>query len=184
MNNKTSSIPTMRYVKVNTNFTHAEPCGWQDAEWVQTVAIPDRAWGLNVVFRQGGMMYRNLPPHAIAFGPAPMPLNWTLDQAQLWNCYGSQYEHMECDHLADCRVKAMVRGEIFGGRYLFQTSFIGDSYSLHPEQDKTFFWIQLDNERLTVLPTNKVVFVDASFIDNIETLPKLKLQNDIYRCNE
>jgi hypothetical protein len=78
----------------------------------------------------------------------------------------------------------MVRGEIFGGRYLFQTSFIGDSYSLHPEQDKTFFWIQLDNERLTVLPTNKVVFVDASFIDNIETLPKLKLQNDIYRCNE
>jgi len=69
------------------------------------------------------------------------------------------------------------------GRYLFQTSFIDDSYSLQPEQDKTFFWIRLDNDRLTILPTNKTTFIDASFI-NEGSVDRLKLQTEIYRCEE
>lgn len=181
MNTKTSSIPLLQYVLVDTRFTHEEPIGFQEAEWVQTVAIPDRAWGLNIIFRKGGMMYRNLPPHAISFGNLTLP--WTLDQAQLWNCYGSQYEHLDCDHLGDCRVVARIHNQLYAGRYLFQTSFIGDSYSMNPEQDKTFFWIRLENDRLTIQPSNRVVFHDPSFIENAE-IPKLKLQEDIYRCLE
>jgi hypothetical protein len=79
---------------------------------------------------------------------------------------------------------ANVRGEWIKGRYLFQTSFIDDSYSLQPEQDKTFFWIRLDNDRLTILPTNKVTFIDASFVDTTKPLEWLKLQTEIYRCDE
>lgn len=182
MNNKTSSIPLMQYIWVDTRYTHEEPIGFQEAEWVQTVAIPDRAWGLNVVFRKGGMMYRNLPPHAIAFDANPKK-GWLLDYAQLWNCYGSQYEHLDCDHLGDSRVQVKVCNEIMGGKYLFQTSFIGDSYSMTPEQDKTFIWVQLFNGRLTIQPTNRVTFFDPSFIDCTD-IPKLKLQDTIYRCSE
>ena len=172
----------MQYIWVDTRFTHEEPIGFQEAEWVQTVAIPDRAWGLNVVFRSGGMMYRNLPPHAIAFDICP-ERKWDLDSAQLWNCYGMQYEHMDCDHLGDSQVRVKVRNEIISGRYLFQTSFIGDSYSMTPEQDKTFMWVQLFNGRLTIQPTNRVTFFDPSFIE-FSDIPKLKLQDIIYRCSE
>jgi hypothetical protein len=182
MKHKTSSIPLLQYILVDTRFTHEEPIGFQEAEWVQTVAIPDRAWGLNVVFRRGGAMYRNIPPHAISFGNQSLP--WSLNQSQLWNCYGYQHEHMVCDHLGDSEVMANVRGEWIKGRYLFQTSFIDDSYSLQPEQDKTFFWIRLDNDRLTILPTNKVTFIDASFVDTTKPLEWLKLQTEIYRCDE
>jgi hypothetical protein len=181
MKNKTSSIPLMQYIWVDTRFTHEEPIGFQEAEWVQTVAIPDRAWGLNVIFRKGGAMYRNLPPHAIAFSENPP--DWTLNDAQLWNCYGYQYEHMVCDHLGDSQVMANTDDDWHQGRYLFQTSFIDDSYSLQPEQDKTFFWIRLDDDRLTILPTNKTTFIDPSFI--IEgSVDRLKLQTEIYRCDE
>jgi hypothetical protein len=182
VNTKTSSIPLLQYVLVDTRFTHEEPIGFQEAEWVQTVAIPDRAWGLNVIFRKGGMMYRNLPPHAISF-PCDKPEAWTLGLAQMWNCYGNQYEHLDCDHLGDCRVIAKMHKDFYAGTYLFQTSFIGDSYSMTPEQDKTFFWIRLDNHRLTIQPSNRVVFRDPSFIESAE-IPKLKLQEDIYRCIE
>lgn len=182
MNNKTSSIPLLQYLWVDTRFTHQKPIGFQEAEWVQTVAIPDRAWGLNVVFRNGGMMYRNLPPHAIAFDKSP-DKEWYLDYAQLWNCYGYQYENMACQHLSGSIVKVKINNEILSGEYIFQTSFIGDSYSMTPEQDKTFFWIKLFNQRLTIQPTNRVTFIDPSFIENGE-IPKLKLQNQIYRCLE
>lgn len=126
-------------------------------------------------------MYRNLPPHAIAF--CDNPTDWTINDAQIWNCYGYQYEHMVCDHLGDSRVMAITDDYLIQGRYLFQTSFIDDSYSLQPEQDKTFFWIRLDNDRIAILPTNKVTFIDASFI-NDALVDRLKLQTEIYRCEE
>ena len=181
MNNKTSSIPELKVVWVDTRFTHEKPIGFQEALWVQTTATPDRAWGITVVFRKGGMMYRNLPPHAISFGNQTLP--WTLNKAQLWNCYGYQYEHMVCEHLSDSQVEVMIYDDLFSGEYLFQTSFIGDSYSLQPEQDKTFIWVKLENNRLTIQPTNRVTFRDSSFI--IEgVIPRLKLQTEIYRCSE
>jgi len=55
---------------------------------------------------------------------------------------------------------------------------------MSPDQDKTFFWIRLDNNRLTIQPTNRVVFRDSSFIIPVQTIPRLKLQTDIYRCLE
>lgn len=183
MNNKTSSIPELKVVWVDTRFTHDEPVGFQEALWVQTTATPDRSWGVTVVFRNGGMMYRNLPPHAVAFDPNDHQQCWFLDHAQLWNCYGYQYEHMVCQHLADSQVRVKIGKEIFGGHYLFQTSFIKDSYSLQPEQDKTFIWVRLYNNRLTIQPTNRVTFRDASFIID-DIIPKLKLQTEIYRCSE
>jgi hypothetical protein len=46
--------------------------------------------------------------------------------------------------------------------------------------DKEFIFIKLDNGRLTIQPTNKVLFIDSSFITPM--IPKLKLQEQIYSC--
>jgi hypothetical protein len=183
MNNKTSSIPQMYYIWVDTQFTHEEPCGFVEAQWIQTVATPDRAWGINVVFRDGGMCYRNIPPHAISFIENNKE-HWSINKAQLWNCYGYQYEHLQCEHLDQARCIVNICNKQIAGTYLFQTGFIGDSYSLCPEQDKTFFWIRLDNGRLTVQPTNRVRFHDASFQLPSATPARLKLQSEIYRCHQ
>jgi hypothetical protein len=50
------------------------------------------------------------------------------------------------------------------------------------EQDKEFIFVQLDNGRLTIQPTNKVAFIDPSFI--LPDLPKLKTQTITYSCEE
>jgi hypothetical protein len=55
-----------------------------------------------------------------------------------------------------------------------------DGWSDAPEQDKEFIFLQLDYGRLTIQPTNRVTFIDRSFIT--DTLPKLKLQTEIYSC--
>jgi hypothetical protein len=51
-----------------------------------------------------------------------------------------------------------------------------------PEQDKEFFFIRLDNDRLTIQPTNRVAFVDKSFIVYDIKMPKLKQNNQVFTC--
>lgn len=114
MNNKTSSIPELKVVWVDTRFTHEEPIGFQEALWVQTTATPDRAWGITVVFRKGGMMYRNLPPHAIAFDMTNHETCWFIDNAQLWNCYVNSPEsalRCPCFIFAFMRYHSLPKGD-------------------------------------------------------------------------
>ena len=47
-----------------------------------------------------GAVYRNLPPHAVAFSDSPDPL-WTLQQAQVWDCYGTEFDVIKYVYLAD-----------------------------------------------------------------------------------
>lgn len=74
------------------------------------------------------------------------------------------------------------------GHYLFTVAPINDGFSNQPEQNKELFFIQLDNGRLTVQPTNCFKFEDVSFTDKFKhslDLPKgLKAQNQIYRVDE
>jgi hypothetical protein len=89
---------------------------------------------------------------------------------------------LENDHLSGLRVSVLIDGKIYGGEYLFSAAHILDGYSMTPEQDKEFFFIRLDNNRLTIQPTNRVAFVDRSFIVSDIPMPKLKLNNQIFTC--
>jgi hypothetical protein len=77
-------------------------------------------------------------------------------------------------------VTTKVGPNILSGTYLFSTAHLNDGWSDSPDQDKEFIFIELNNGRLTIQPTNKVAFQDNSY--TLPTLPKLKLQETIYSC--
>ena len=176
---KIAHIPRQQYVWVDSRFTHVEPCGWVEAIWVGVTSIPARAWGINVLLRDGGALYRNLPPHAISF--SQKVVFWRLQEAQLWDCYAFNFTLLENDNLSGLRVSAMLKTGKYTGEYLFSAAHIDDAYSMTPEQDKEFLFIRLENARLTIQPTNRVAFIDRSFIINSE-MPKLKLTTETYSC--
>ena len=86
-------LPRHRYVLVDSVFTHTTPCGFVPAVWFGLVSNAGRAWGCTVML-ESGAVYRALPPHAIAFTEYPTP-NWTIQDAQTWDCYGTGFSTIE-----------------------------------------------------------------------------------------
>lgn len=148
--------------------------------WVGLTSIPGRMWGLNVIFREGGMLYRGIPPQAICFERSD--LLWLATDSQLWDCYSYHFTIIENPILKGMRMTAKIRNEIHYGTYLFEATHLDEGWSNCPEQDKTFYFIQLDNGRLTIQPTNRITFIDGSFIKNTCELPTLKLSSTINSC--
>lgn len=167
-----------RYVFVDSSFTHREAVGFIPAVWYGLVSYPGRAWGCTVLL-ESGAIYRNLPPHAIGFNRNPA--KWGVRQAQTWDCYGWDWTYVEYEYLRglDCRVRA--DGRDYDGQYMFSVSPVGDRFSAAPDQSKEFTFVELDNGRLTVQPTNHIVFRERSFTGPDLVFPSgLKRQSEIY----
>ena len=180
MHSFTGPIPRHRYIWIDSAFTHREPIGFIPAVWFALASWPGRAWGCTVVL-ENGACYRNLPPHALAFAPDPDP-EWTIEDAQRWDCYGWQWAANAYPYLDSQRVIARHRGTFEApGDYLFSVAPADDGFSAEPGQNKEFTFIALDNGRLTIQPTDYVLFADKSF-----TTPEwptgIKRQRDIYSC--
>ena len=182
---KIAPLPRHLYCWVDSRFTHQKPVGFVEAMWVGLTSIPTRTWGISVLLRDGGMLYRNLPPHAIHFQHEQQkklkPVTWTIHQAQLWDCYSYHFTLLRNDHLC-LSLRAKVGDDVLSGEYLFSAAHLLDGYSDSPDQDKEFIFSKLDNGRLAILPTNRVVFRDSSFILPTYPLPRLKLSETIYSC--
>jgi hypothetical protein len=173
-------IPRHHYIWVDTYFTHKEPVGFVPAVWFGLVSYPGRMWGLNVML-ESGAIYRNVPPHGIAFSEEPAN-EWYAHRAQTWDCYGEDWSALEYKYLSGLKCVALSCGQRFLGEYLFTAVPIGDGFSAYPEQAKEFTFIKTDGDRLTIQPTNHVVFEEVSFTKHKMEFPKgLKRQTDIYR---
>ena len=180
MNCQIGSLPRHQYVWVDSSFTHEEPCGFVPAVWFGLVSIPGRMWGCNVMF-ESGAVYRSVPPHALSFSPTPH-LDWRPDDAQLWDCYGYDWHATEYTYLRGMQCDALIKNSEHLGTYLFTAAPIGDGFSDAPEQAKEFMFIRLYNDRLTIQPTNRVLFEDRSFTNASRGVPRLRLQSEIYSC--
>lgn len=178
MYSRIGSIPRHRYVLVDSSFTHEEPCGFVPVVWFGLVAIPGRVWGLNLML-ESGAVYRNVPPQAIAFRETPEPI-WGEQDAQLWDCYGSDWSVHEYTYLHNLRCQAHLGSRYYPGIYLFTVAPMNDGFSETPEQNKEFMFLELDNGRLTIQPTNKVIFEDRSFTKG--EVPNLKVQTKWWSC--
>lgn len=179
---KIGALQTHRYIWVDSAYTHEEPVGLVEAMWVGLTSIPGRAWGINVILRDGGALYRNIPPHAVAFTREPEH-DWIICEAQLWDCYSYDFTVLQNPIMRGMEVSVRLKsGVISHGQYLFSTAHLHDGWSDAPEQDKEFIFVQLDSGRLTIQPTNRVRFIDHSF--TTEELPRLKLQETIYSCEQ
>ena len=121
-------------------------------------------------------------PFAITIRERPEP-EWTPQDAQTWDCYGADFSPIEYRYLAglDCKVKA--NGKEHEGEYLFTVAPVGDGFSAYPEQAKEFSFVRLDNGRLTVQPTNHLVFRERSFTGDELEFPKgLRRQTEIWQA--
>ena len=179
-------LPRHQYIWVDSAFTHNKPCGFVPAVWYGLVSLRGRVWGCTVML-ESGAIYRNLPPHAIAFSATPG--EWSLKDSQRWDCYGERFSVIEYNFLHSLEVKAHCNegadSKSILGEYLFNVGPIKDGFSMYPEQAKEFSFIKLDNGRLTIQPTNHLVFRERSFTKNDEMIPPLrdlKRQMDVYSC--
>lgn len=186
-NTVSGSLPRHLYVWVDSEFTHKEPIGLIPAVWFGLVSIHGRMWGCTVML-ESGAIYRNLPPHAIAFDSKAEP-GWSAQYAQTWDCYGTDWSACEYPYLSGltCVAKPKVeddRGQPFIlGEYLFSVTPVGDGFSAEPEQAKEFSFIMLLNGRLTIQPTDRVVFQEKSFTNGALEFPTgLKRQENIWSC--
>jgi hypothetical protein len=186
MNTLVGQLPRHLYVFVDSSFTHREPRGFVPAVWFGLVSFPGRVWGCTVLL-DSGAVYRNLPPHALAFSAEP-ELNWFVEDAQTWDCYGRGFSCIEYSYLANIiRCKARLKnGRLVDGDYLFTAAPMGDGFSAYPEQAKEFSFVRLDNDRLTIQPTNNLIFEDRSFTVNpgMEFPKGLKRQTETYTCED
>jgi len=155
------SLPEHQYVWVDRSFIRRGGTGFEKAVWFGLRAHFGRAWCCHVML-ECGAVYRDLPPHALAFSDTPEA--WDVDQSQRWNVYGTGFSLLVYDYLrsADC-IARLSDGQKVEGTYLFTAVPEGDAYSQSPDQAKEFMFIRLENGRLTIQPTNTVLFRDASF---------------------
>lgn len=178
-------IPKHLYCHVDTQFTHKEPSGTVPCIWFGLVSDPGRAWGCNVLL-ENGAVYRNLPINALSFTSHLKP--WSLEQAQLYNCYSDEFTVIEYNLLSGLKCAVHIKKKIYYGHYLFTVAPLRDGFSAEPEQNKEFMFIQLENGRMTVQPTNCVRVEDVSFTlpfgDDAQLPRGLKSQRDVYRVEE
>ena len=179
MFSRIGSIPRHLYVYVDSQYTHQDPCGFVPTVWFGLVSIPGRVWGINIML-ESGAIYRNVPPHAIAFNSNPESVKWTEKDSQLWDCYGDQWSAHQYTYLRELKCSAIIGDKHYPGEYLFTVAPINDGFSEAPEQNKEFMFIKLNNGRLTVQPTNKVLIKDLSFTTGKP--PKLRLQTEVWSC--
>ena len=181
MYHHSGNIPHHQYVFVDSRFITNEPePTWLSAVWFGLVSVPGRMWGLNVML-ECGAVYRNVPPHAIAFEIQPEMECWENDDAQRWDCYGHTFSTLEYTYLRGLSGGCRCDDVIHVGDYLFTAVPIDDGFSRHPGQSKEFMFMRLDNGRLTIQPTDKVVFRDASFTKTAWPT-HLKRNETVYSC--
>lgn len=159
------------FIRKSSKLGTLEPCIW--------FALHSRSghsWGCHVML-ECGAIYRGVPPHALAFSENPKT-PWSLEDTQIWDCYGDQFSVVKYDYLHSQRVEIRATGDF--GRYLFTAIPMYDGFTEHPSQSKEFMFIQLDNGRLTIMPTNEMRVHDKSYTEG--DWPKdLKLNSNIWR---
>jgi hypothetical protein len=124
-----------------------------------------------------GAVWRGVPPHALAFSETPEK-DWFLKDTQIWDCYGDQFSVVKYDYLSIQRAEIRRSGLL--GWYLFTVVPMNDGYTQDPSQSKEFMFVQLDNGRLTIMPTNELRFHDKSYTEG--DWPKdIKLNKSVWR---
>lgn len=182
-NTFTGSLINHQYVFVDSTFILTNEKSFIPAVWFGLASYPSRAWGCTVML-ESGAIYRNLPLHAISF--CEKPEQWSIKQSQRWDCYGWDWTIVEYSYLSNLDCTVLIDNKQYNGQYLFSVSHIGDGFTANPEQSKEFTFVRLNNNRLTVQPTNYILFKETSFTTNNDRIfpTNIKRQSIIYRCEQ
>lgn len=175
-----ASLPIHQYAWIDRAFIRRDGVGFEPCVWFGLHAHPGRMWGLHVML-ECGAVYRNLPPHALAFSEKPR-MQWTARHAQRWDCYGREFALVRYEYLAGLEASVRTQGEEVMASYLFTAVPIADGFTEAPEQDKEFMFMRTRDGRLTIQPTNGLLFIDQSFTTGLAWPHDLKCQAEHYSC--
>ncbi len=175
------ALPKHIYCYVDSKFIRKEKTGYEKCVWFGLSSVPGRAWGLHVML-ECGAVYRNIPPHAISFFDVYTDDKWTISEAQEWDCYGTQFSTIIYPYLDGMEAFVKTEGVELNARYLFTAIPIGDGFTNEPTQSKEFMFMETEGGRLTIQPTDRVLFYDKSFVDDCQNWPNdLKPQTQVWR---
>lgn len=181
VNHGPGPLPRHIYCHVDVSFVRTSGTGVEPCVWFGLVSHPGRAWGCHVML-ECGAVYRAVPLHALA--SRPDAAEWTVADAQHWDCYGYGWAGVIYPFLDGlrCEAKCGSPSVAHAGDYLFTAAPIGDGFSADPEQAKEFVFVELDNGRYTAQPTNRVLFKDKSFT-TVTGWPKdVRRQTEFWSC--
>ena len=176
-----ANLPRHLYVKCDMEFvSDGEKQGLEDAVWFGLTAVPGRAWGCTVMLKCGAL-YRGLPLHALAHGDIAI-MDWDINDAQRWDCFGWNFTTIEYDYLMglSCKVWIANKKTWEVGRYLFTAEPYGDGFSMSPSQTKSHHFIALNNGRMTAVPGNNVLWKESSFTTPSEKPNWLRTQSQVW----
>lgn len=174
-----ASLPIHQYIFVDRSVIRKNGTGFEPAVWFGVHAHPGRVWGCHVML-ECGAIYRNVAPHQIAFSEKPD--KWTVEQSQLWDCYGRDFTLLRYHYLSTLQGIARVQKQDIAVSYLVTAVPHGEGFSETPEQDKEFMFLKTAGGRLTVQPTNRVLFEEKSFTTKVEWPTDLKRQTESWSC--
>ena len=172
------NLPHHLYVYVDSAFIRGGRHRFEPAIWFAIRSEPDRAWGCHVML-ECGAVYRSLPPHALAFSAIP-EFDWTLKQAQVWDCYGTEFDVIRYEYLAN--LDARYDGTEDRATCLFTACPHSDGFSRSPDQSKEFMFMQTRGDRLLIRPTNMVLFEERSFTRDTGWPTDIQTATKIWEC--
>jgi len=172
------NLPHHLYVWVDKSYIRRDGHGFEPAVWFALRSEPNRAWGCHLML-ECGAVYRNVPPHAIAFSKDPEP-DWTLKQSQCWDCYGTWFDTLVYTYLSD--LTARYDGTEDRATCLFVACPSGDGFSMAPEQSKEFLFLRTTGDRLLVRPTNMLLFEERSFTKDTGWPTDIMTATQVWGC--
>lgn len=172
------NLPHHLYIHVDSAYIRKDGHGFEPAVWFALRSEPNRAWGCHVML-ECGAVYRNVPPHAIAFSATPEP-HWALTQAQVWDCYGTEFDVIRYDYLAD--LTAFYDYSDDRATCLFTACPHGDGFSAAPEQSKEFMFMRTEGDRLLIRPTNMLLFEERSFTTDTGWPNDIMTATQVWNC--
>ena len=172
------NLPHHLYVHVDSSFIRGGEQRFEPAVWFAIRSAPDEAWGCHVML-ESGAVYRGLPPHALAFSAAPQ-LEWTLKQAQVWDCYSTRFDVIRYQYLVD--LEARYDGGDDRATCLFTACPHSDGFSAAPDQSKEFMFMRTTGDRLLIRPTNMVLFDERSFTEDTGWPTDIMTATQVWNC--
>lgn len=142
---------------------------------------------------KGGGHFCRLPIHAFCHKlDAPKQ---SLNDLVTWNNFSYYIGVVRYDYLITfCKAKVKLRdNKVYLGNYLFTVDYANPDKDL-PAQDfglsespydhKSANLYKLDNGNFAIQPNNRVLYVDASYIEPYKQVPRWKAQNDEWRVSK
>jgi hypothetical protein len=138
---------------------------------------------------KGGGHFCRLPIHAFCHKlDAPKQ---ELNDLVTWNNFSYYIGVIKYDYLSFCKAKIKLSdNKVYLGNYLFTVDYANPDKNLpdltvseDPYDHKSANLFELDNGNFAIQPNNRVLYIDASYIEPYKEIPRWKAQSSEWKVS-